>query len=62
MGCEFLIVLGDGVFYVCVVCFEKESLYLKFYFEYVEVCVSCLSEVSLFVLKVCILGLDINLE
>lgn len=62
LGREFPIVLGDGVFYVRAVCPEKESLHPKFHSEYVEACVSRLSEASLLAPKVRILGLDINSE
>ncbi|ENM3877421.1 TPA: Zn-ribbon-containing protein [Vibrio cholerae] len=62
LGREFPIVLGDGVFYVRAVCPEKESLHPKFHSEYVETCVSRLSEASLLAPKVRVLGLDINSE
>ncbi|MGL5431039.1 MAG: Zn-ribbon-containing protein [Vibrio sp.] len=62
LGREFPIVLGDGVFYLRAVCPEKESLHPKFHSQYVERCVSRLSEAGLLAPKVRLLGLDINSE
>lgn len=62
LGREFPIIMGDGVFYVRVVCPEENSLHPDNHSDYVNVCIKQLSEASLLSPKVRLLGQDINSE
>ena len=62
LGREFPIVMGEGEFFVRVVCPEKESLHPKNNSDFVNVCVERLSEASLLKPKMRLLGRDINSE
>lgn len=62
LGREFPIVMGEGEFFVRVVCPEKESLHPKYHSDFVNVCFERLSEASLLKPKMRLLGRDINSE
>jgi len=62
LGREFPIIIGEGVFFVRVVCPEENSLHPDNYSQYVNFCIAQLSKVSLLSPKVRLLGRDLNSE
>ncbi len=62
LGREFPISMREGVFYVRVVCPEKESLHPKYHSDYVGFCLRQLSDYGLLMPKVRLLGRDLNSE
>ncbi|WCE30405.1 Zn-ribbon-containing protein [Vibrio sp. SCSIO 43137] len=62
LGREFPVVMGEGVFYVRLVCPEQESLHPDNHSDFVNYCLSKLSDASLLAPKVRLLGRDINSE
>lgn len=62
LGREFPIIMGEGEFYVRAVCPEEDSLHPSHHSDFVNVCLSRLSEASVLSPKVRILGRDLNSE
>ena len=62
LGREFPIVMGDGEFFVRVVCPEQDSLHPDYHSDFVKVCLDRLSEASLLTPKARLLGRDLNSE
>ena len=62
LGREFPIVMGDGEFYVRVVCPEQDSLHPKNHSDFVKVCFKRLSDAFLLAPKMRLLGQDLNSE
>lgn len=62
LGREFPVVMGEGVFYVRLVCPEQDSLHPDNHSDFVNYCLNKLSEASLLTPKVRLLGRDINSE
>lgn len=62
LGREFPIVMGDGEFYVRVVCPEQDSLHPRYHSDFVKVCMNRLSDASLLAPKMRMLGRDLNSE
>ncbi|MDW6003392.1 Zn-ribbon-containing protein [Vibrio mangrovi] len=62
LGREFPVVMGDGEFFVRVLCPEKQSLHPKYHSDFVQVCMNRLAEASLLAPKVRVLGQDIHSE
>lgn len=62
LGREFPVVMGEGVFYVRLVCPEQESLHPDNHSDFVNYCLNKLSDASLLAPKVRLLGRDINSE
>ena len=62
LGRECPIVMGDGEFFVRVVCPEKDSLHPRNHSDFVKVCFDRLSNASLLAPKMRLLGRDLNSE
>lgn len=62
LGREFPIVMGDGEFFVRVVCPEQDSLHPRYHSDFVKVCMNRLSDASLLAPKMRMLGRDLNSE
>lgn len=62
LGREFPIVMGDGIFYLRVVCPEETSLHPANHSQYVKSCLSELSQACLLAPKIKLIGRDINSE
>ncbi|NRF62724.1 Zn-ribbon-containing protein [Vibrio coralliilyticus] len=62
LGREFPIVMGEGEFFVRVVCPEQESLHPKYHSDFVNVCIERLAEACLLAPKARLLGRDLNSE
>lgn len=62
LGREFPIIIGDGIFYVRVVCPEEDSLHPENHSDYVNQRISMLSQACILTPKVKLLGQDLNSE
>ncbi|MDF5223380.1 DUF2310 family Zn-ribbon-containing protein, partial [Vibrio parahaemolyticus] len=62
LGREFPIVMGEGEFFVRVVCPEQDSLHPRYHSDFVKVCMNRLSDASLLAPKMRMLGRDLNSE